>query len=45
MKAGLLPVAVVCVVLALGGCGDDDASTGPTELTVKMTEYEFEPQT
>ena len=43
MKAGLLPIAVVCVVLALGGCGDDDASTGPTALTVKMTDYEFEP--
>ena len=39
MKAGLLPIAVVCVVLALGGCGDDDASTGPTALTVKMTDY------
>ena len=48
MKAGLLPAALACVALALAGCGDDSgsdegASAGPTALTVKMTDYEFEP--
>jgi plastocyanin len=47
MKAGLLPAAVACVALALGACGDDsgdeNSSAGPTALTVKMTDYEFEP--
>jgi len=49
MRAGLLPTVLACAAIVLAACGDDSgsgdqsASTGPTALTVKMTDYEFEP--
>jgi plastocyanin len=46
MQSRLLPIAVACAVLSLGGCGGDDSGddVAGTDLTVKMVDYEFQPR-
>ena len=41
----LLPVLLVAALIAVG-CGDDSggSASSPSDLTVKMIEYEFEPR-
>jgi plastocyanin len=46
MRPRLLPI-LLCAALIAAGCGDDsggDSASSPSDLTVKMTEYEFEPR-
>jgi plastocyanin len=47
MTRSLLPTALVCAALIAAGCGggsNDDAGSSPADLTVKMSEYEFQPR-
>jgi plastocyanin len=46
MSARLLPIALACAALAATGCGggSDESATAPTDLTVKMTDYRFQPR-
>ena len=47
MTARFLPTALACAALLVAGGGEDsgDESTSPrTDLTVKMSDYEFEPR-
>ena len=47
MSVRSLPVALACLALIAPGCGGDDgggSTSTPTDLTVKMSDYEFEPR-
>jgi plastocyanin len=47
MSARLLPIALACAALTVTGCGggsDGETVTAPTDLTVKMTDYRFQPR-
>jgi plastocyanin len=47
MTRCLLPTVLVCAALIAAGCGggsNDDAGSSPADLTVKMSEYEFQPR-
>ena len=41
-----LPTALLCAALVATGCGggSDDGASSPADLTVKMSEYEFQPR-
>jgi len=47
MAARLLPIALACAASIAAGCGDDSGNgnnSAPADLTVKMSEYKFDPQ-
>jgi plastocyanin len=47
MSTRLLPIALACAALAAIGCGsgsDDESATAPADLTVRMTDYRFQPR-
>ena len=47
MAARLLPTALVCCALIAAGCGDDSgngSAAAPADLTVKMSDYKFDPR-
>lgn len=47
MSPRLLPIALACAALTATGCGggsDDESATAPAGLTVKMTDYRFQPR-
>jgi plastocyanin len=46
MSVRLRPIVLAFVALAATGCGssDDESATAGTDLTVKMTDYRFQPR-